>query len=306
MDAHGILYHHSLAGLLTDEMIKIVSKDPLEKERVCEVDIKWGQNTLRPYRVKGQFNMISIETYDILVFSLLRDLFGLGYPSVLVTDYRPVFIGDGSDIKKRPYLKPVAMIKKLEDREMVEKDYWPPTDENIMFRYRLGIIVIFCKIVGTPFYLANVRVQKGIPYLWRVTEIGVKHAMTINRSQFADLFGFKEQDLFRYYNKTELSPDEMPFDSYLIELAVRMEAPGEAKKPKALLFDLAVKYLRNVDFDMDILREIVHLRENPVRGRISGRGRLKLSKPASQIISVIEENYSTLCGPIPIHMFHFH
>jgi hypothetical protein len=305
MDAHTILYHPALAGLLTDEMIRVVHRDQQNKEWLGEVDIRWGQNSMRPYRVKGQLHMLFIETYDILVFGLLRELFGIGYPSVTVADYRPLFVGDGDFIKGRPYQNPVALIKKMDDRPIAESDYWPVTDENMLFRYRLGILVIFCKIVGAPFVLNSVRVQKGIPFLWRVDNIGIKSAVTLNRHQFSDLFGFKEQELFKYYEQRDAAKESNPMDSLLIEMGMMLEPVPTAKKPQALLFDAAIKYIRDIDFDMDILREIVHLRENPVRGRISGRGRLKLSKPASQIISLIEENYSAVTGPTPISLFRF-
>lgn len=305
MSCNQILYHPSLAGLLNDEMIRVVHRQEDGREGLGEVDIRWGRGTARPYRVKGLFHMIFIETYDILVFSLLRGMFGLEYPNVLVADYRPEYIGDPENIKLRPYLNPVALVKKMDDRELQESDIWPPSEKNYLMRFRLGVLVLFCRVVGAAFFLGNVRVQNGIPYIWRVHKVGEKKALTLSKKQFADLFGFKVEQLNKDENYRIPGIDDPSINAVMTRIVDRIRKKQEFQASMPPLFDLAVRYLKECDFDLDVLRELVHLRENPVRGRLSSKGRLKLALPVAQILANIEENYSILDGPSPLDLFSF-
>jgi len=308
-----IIYHPSLVGVITDTMFTFLTDQHANinyNNLMINIDLKWGEGTNRPHRVRGAMHMVPLQTYDLLVFSLLKGMFGMDYPNVMVADYRRNFVGDNTaDVVGKPYVTPVALVKKMDDRQLVEADYSPATDKNSLFRYRLGILVMFCRLVGVLFSYEMVRVQFGIPYLWRVNSIGNKKAATINRQQFKELFGFKSDvDLAGYYNVDQ--PEYTNYngkyvtDSAKMEVALRLPGVNEGpKRIKVPVFDLVLEHMKSMDFDLDGLREIIYLREGLVRGKISGQGRLRLNYPASQVIQVIEENYSMLTGPNPIGMF---
>jgi hypothetical protein len=77
--------HPCVAGLMTDTMVKILTRQG--QDFIAEVDFVLGKGTMRPYWIHGQLIMIPAETYDMVVFSLLREMYGLDFPKLMVVNF---------------------------------------------------------------------------------------------------------------------------------------------------------------------------------------------------------------------------
>lgn len=385
--------HECVAGTLTETMVKILTRDG--QDFIAEVDFTLGKGTMRPYWIKGQIIMIPAETYDMIVFSLLRAMYGLDFPKLLVvkfTNFGPLVV-DGQPMTMDGARFIVS--KRFNDRELRVKDYFPLTKKNYEFRFRLCLLIYFCKFVGADFDLRYVRVMEKVPFIWRIGALGGRNAKTIDPKLFALLFRvdmdlvskiyagqrrvhnddsppasnhgsdkrvsvFNHQvhilqnpnyvkpvsphdpakvDLHSKHNdpvvrsiidklnglveerghfdhlidkgtgaftKVNLNPQDNGEELSGVNDAILTEVlPREVEynQLKGSMFDLVVSYFRGIDFDTDLIRACIYVRENPVRSARGNRSKFKLGRGAEIVQKIIEENYVLLSGPYPFKIF---
>lgn len=390
--------HECVAGTLTETMIKILTRDG--QDFIAEVDFTLGKGTMRPYWIRGQIIMIPAETYDMLVFSLLRAMYGLDFPKLLMvkfTNFGPLVV-DGQPMTMDGARFIVS--KRFNDRELRVKDYFPLTKKNYEFRFRLCLLIYFCKFVGTDFDLRYVRVMEKVPFMWRIGAMGARNAKTVDPKLFSLLFRVdmdlvskiyagqrrvhnddsppasnhgsdKRVSVFNHQVQLLQNPNYVkpvnPHDSTKVDLhsknsdpIVRSiidklnglvsdkghfddlidkgtarftkvnlnpveglkdgvgEDPGEVNDAiltevlpreieysqlKGSMFDQVVSYFRAVDFDTDLIRACIYVRENPVRSARGNRSKFKLGRGAEIVQKIIEENYVLLSGPYPFKIF---
>jgi hypothetical protein len=402
--------HPCVAGLLTDSMVKILTRQG--QDFIAEVDFVLGKGTMRPYWIHGQLIMIPAETYDMVVFSLLREMYGLGFPKLMIVNFTNFqsLVVDGEPL----WLDNAKFIvsKRFNDRDLRVKDYHPATKKNRTFRFRLCLLIYFCKFVGVDFDLRHVRVINDngdgkVPFLWRVGPLGHRNAKTVDATMFANLFGVDFDVATRIYSgrrrqhnedspppsnhgsdkRVEVFNNQLnmlqndtyvkanPHDSSKLKLGsqhpdpvvrniidtlkglkvekTRIEelidrsikvfdsvdtsislngefisssssnydvtgslmdmtdarltsvVPREVDygQLKGSMFDEVVNYFRSFDFDTDILRSCIYLRDNPVRSARGNRCKFKLARGPEMLQKIIEENYVLLSGPYPFKIF---
>ena len=377
--------HECVAGTMTETMVKILTREG--QDFIAEVDFVLGKGSMRPYWIKGQIIMIPSETYDMVVFSLLRAMYGLDFPKLLIvkfTNFGPLVV-DGQPMTMDGARFIVG--KRFNDRALRVKDYYPLTSKNYEFRYRLCLLIYFCKFVGVDFDLQNVRVLEKVPFIWRVGALGGRNAKTIDAKLFSLLFRVDMDLVSKIYadqrmphnedsppgsnhgsdkragvfnshinliNDPDFVPPVNPHDSSNIDLHSTHEDPVvrsivdklkgivaergkidelidkgtdsfdktdevstandamltevlpkeiEYNQLKGSMFDAVVSYFRSIDFDPDLIRACIYIRENPVRSARGNRSKFKLGRGAEIVQKIIEENYVLLSGPYPFKIF---
>lgn len=399
-------------------MVKILTRQG--QDFIAEVDFVLGKGTMRPYWIHGQLIMIPAETYDMVVFSLLREMYGLDFPKLMVVNFTNFdnLVVDGEPIRLDNAKFIVS--KRFNDRDLRMKDYHPPTKKNRTFRFRLCLLVYFCKFVGVDFDLRYVRVinntntintingsdmgeeRDKVPFMWRVGPLGHRNAKTVDSKLFAALFGVDFDIAARIYSgrrrqhnedspppsnhssdkRVEVFNNQLrmleanslhavvkvnPHDSSKLKLASQHPDPiirniidtlkglkvektrieelidksiksfdgmdnkvslnGEFAagvdvmeitdagltsvlpreidygQLKGSMFDEVVNYFRSFDFDTDILRSCIYMRDNPVRSARGNRCKFKLARGPDVVQKTIEENNVLLSGPYPFKIF---
>jgi hypothetical protein len=247
--------HSPFLGTIYNDILRIVSWEN-EKTLIGEVNLNLGKATDNKYLIQGQILLIELETYDIIVFSLIREMFGLDFPLVRGITYDCV---------------DYAIVKRFGDRMLEEKDYYPNSELNLIFRYKLGLLIYFCKLVGCPLKLSDVRVYNGCPFLWKCNLLGYRNAGTLDEEEFLKVFG--------------------------------LEMKQAKHGTRNLIIDKIIEYFLEIDFDTDYLRGVLHLSDEMIRYRKGLRVRYELSRRPKEIEDVIEENYGLLQGPNPFAIF---
>jgi hypothetical protein len=185
MSKYEPIYHSCVAGLLTDGMVNIRGRKGCEF--IADVDFTVGEGSRHAVRVTGQVLMFEANHYDIVAFALLRELFGLRFPQLIIVNYAGSL---GAGHLGAPSIACRFVVsKRFTDRELRESDYYPLTPENFEFRYQLCLLIYFCKFVGCNFSLDKVRVMDGYPFFWRCPLIGYAKAQTVSPEEFLLLFG---------------------------------------------------------------------------------------------------------------------
>lgn len=191
------IYHSCVAGLLTDDMIQIVAQEGAEY--IANVDFTLGEGSRHAVRITGQVVMFEANHYDIVACALLRELFGLRFPQLIIVNYSGTLGAPRFGVP--PTSCRFVVGRRFPDRELRRSDYDPPTAENDEFRYQLCLLIYFCKFVGCNFSLDKVRVLDGNPFIWRCLIIGHENAQTVSPEDFLLLFGVEMETSGKiYYN----------------------------------------------------------------------------------------------------------
>jgi hypothetical protein len=269
--------------------------------------------------------MIYSEKYDIVAFALLREMFGLEFPRIAVITHGGL-----------NYIT----TKDFPCRDIQISDFTPSTSQNFMFRYQLCLIIYFCKFVGADLRLPDIKVMNGVPYVWKIRSLGNIRAETISETEFCQLFETDNLFAKQIFVEEDEIPDEklgiynqfdakttfngMKTDSSFIDEAYRdqFESAYKAemeqfygkeeasvklteikKKSKETMLDLVVRYFREVDFDMDTIRECIYLREGAVRSTRGNRSKFPLARGQKQVEKLLTQNHAILRGPFPYRIF---
>lgn len=248
-------------GIIMDDVLKIVGMEGTDI--IADVNITLGPGSIRRQDIRGQLLMIEIDdtnnyggTYDIVAFSLIREMFGLDFPRIGTITYH------GTNY---------IVCKRFADRPIKLDDYWPNTEANREFRFRLGMIIYFCKLVGCALHLSDVRVLDGYPFYWRCTSMGYKNCHTVTEAEFGRILGF-------HFSKTSHA-----FTHYMV---------------RAL-----TQHFTSVDFDTDVLRGHLYLKDDIVRFTKGNKVKYPLSRRPREIENLIEQNYSVLLSSYPFNIF---
>lgn len=293
-------------GLLTDSMVKVVAED--KGDLIADVNFVLGERSLRPYQVRGQIRMIYPNDYDIVAFYLLRQMYGLYFPPIMVVNYDSSHYVKMGDMYVQMSGVNYIVCKQYADRQLQPDDYYPPTEKNFMLRYNLCLLTFFCRFVGVNFSLSDVRVLNGFPFIWRVSGLGYRNAKTITNEEFCYLFGFDKNEA-RAFNaglrkSTKLESNDVNnaelIDEY-ISKQFQVDTPYVPGKNK--MVDAVISYFRSFNFDTDIVRSCLYMTENPVRSARGQKAKYKLSRKHVEIERVIEENYGLLSGSYPFKIF---
>lgn len=293
------LHHPCVAGRLTEEMVSFVGMDG--PDYIASVDFTLGAGSKRPFQVKGQLILTEQRTYDMVVFALLREMFGLEFPRLIIVDY--------FDHIYRIAGKMIAT-RRFPDRPLKQIDYFPHTEKNLAFRYQLSLMVFFCKFVGCPFSLRDVRVLDGVPFFWRASSLGSRNAPTITPEEFSMLFGVTPEvarDVFHSSNHESLSDgDILSKKGQLLtddDLFSVVTPNVNYSEIKGTMFNMVVEFFREVDFDLDAIRSCIYIQENAVRSAVKNKKNFELSRSPREIERVLEENHSILCSAYPFRIF---
>lgn len=277
------IMHPRICGTLYDYMFKIVSVSPNGKELVGEIDFKMGPS--EKHRVHGQFNLVEISSYDLAAYSLLAEMFGLNMPYVYVVKYND-----------RNYF----MYKKNPTRLLRESDYYPKSAKNYSIRLQLAMIVYFCKLIGYDFNLHAVEIFDGTLIYMQPWSLGSKKPVTITQELFAYLFEVMPLSCSRQYVEYVSNSVEFTSDSDL--LRTEMNGYGNTLF-KSTVGYAVVEHFRSIDFDTDILRQYVYLRDEPVRSSMRNRTKYKLGRASTIVCSTIEYNHSVLISHFPFSLW---
>lgn len=162
-------------GMIFNDIMRIVGTEN-DKIFIGEVDFNLGKFSDPRYRITGQILLIELETYDIVVFALLREMFGVDFPRIRIGTYEHVNY---------------ALMKRVGSRPLELSDYFPATELNLLFRFNLCVLSYMCKLIGAPFKLDDVNVLNGYPFLWKCNMLGYRNASNINDEEFLKLFGLE-------------------------------------------------------------------------------------------------------------------
>lgn len=293
------LDHPCVAGLMDDKMVKVLGCiDTAFKELVADVNYTIGESTSRPHKVIGQILMLEREKYDIVAFALLREMFGFPFPKVMIVNYTTL---SQCNVPIGPGVKYI-ILKRLSDLPLKVEDYYPATENNFLFRYQLCLIVYFCKFVGCSFSLSDVRVMNGVPYFWKATSIGFKSCSTITEEEFSYLFGIDiDKAKLIFVSETH----NIKYSGLVTDSVIINEPSPEftLDNYKGTMLDMVITYFRNIDFDLDVIRQCLYIKENPVRSSTGNRIKFPLSRNPRFTASLLEEHHSLLCGPFPFKIF---
>lgn len=291
-----------ICGKLKSDLISGVTHLANGKEVIVDINFVLGRGTLRPYPIHGRLLLMQAETYDIIAFYLLRQLFKLYFPmiiSVKFSNFEPWML---CQLIPPPGIRYIAT-KIFDDRPLDLADYYPACDKNFQFRYQLCLIIFFCKMVGCPLSLHDIRVLNGYPFFWQATYLGLPNSRTVTESEFSYLFGIPLGDARRVYvgqSRTEINASTL---SDTLTSKYTQHEKQEYVNLRSPMFDEVIKYFREVGFEPDLVRACLYIRENPVRSSTGNRAKFKLSIPHAKILKLIEENCSLLSGPYPFKVF---
>lgn len=272
--------HHSICGILYDNMFKIIAADSNGRDYIGEVNIKMGPS--EKHIIKGQFHMIEIGTYDYLVYSLLADLFGVYSPIVLTINHNA---------------KQYFVTKRIPARKLLQSDYYPKTDENASVRFQLCLIIYLCRLIGCDFHMGCVEILDRVLMYRNGYCIGRKKPMTVDQELFYYLFEVIPTSAKKMFVE---NPNLKETDSDMFKECMKNV---EYKLFTHTMAYRVINHFRNIDFDTDILRQYVYLRDEPIRSSVRNRMKLKLSKSGTAICTLIQYNYTILAGYFPLGLF---
>jgi len=198
-------------GLVTRDILQVV--DISGTDYIGNVVIRLGQK-----KIMGQLLMIEADKYDIAVFCLLREMFGLGFPPVLIIEYDCI-----------RYI----VTKRRETRGLREDDFYPYTVANREFRFKLAILIYLCKLIGCPLSFNDIRVHNGSPIFWRCNYLGLRKASSVSNDIFMKLFGMSlehgrrglmtqfAKTVIDYFRNVDFDTDELRGCLYLRDGIIR-------------------------------------------------------------------------------------
>jgi len=281
-----------------DDNLLVVIQGPLNGiNYVGSIDVVYGKGTMRPYCIVGQFIMIEALDYDIVAFYLLRCLYKIDYPTIMVISYttrHPGLSPVGALFSKRDMI----IVKRIFESTVLPMEYTPATQHNALFRFNLAVVIFFCRFVGVPVSMEDICVNEGVPYLWRPKAMGVKNAKTITPDQFHRLFDIPWDEAGNIYFKND--------DGETKPLKPDAHMPGREFEKRSTRESLAyrvVAYFRSIPFDNDVIRTSLYMKENAIRSMHKSRIDHKLSVDIHKIEQIIEYNYAILKTNHPMKIF---
>jgi hypothetical protein len=297
MSVKDIIMHPCVAGLLTDDMIKVLNYN--HKEIIARVSFDLAEGTSKSYMIEGIVKLQQTETFDSVAFALLRELYDMPFPQLLIVNY---------------YGCPHIMSKLYDDRALKKDDYYPLTLENFMFRYKLCQIIFFCKFVGCSISLADIRVFNEIPYLWDINSIGYKRCSTISVDEFTLLFGVSpdvanhifNSPLHAYYDEGEIDLEAVKSQKGIISdsMVTDMETPNiKFSDLRYTIFSSVVEYFRTIPYDKDIIRQCIYIRGERVREVKGNRTIFPMTRKPRDISALIEQNFALIHSNYPYRIF---
>lgn len=122
--------------------------------------------------------LADLYKYDMVVFFLLKEMFGIEYPMVLgITHFQIPYIA-----VKREFV-----------RDIEEKDYYPHTNENLFTRWHLMKLIYVCRLIGCHLSLSDIRMRNGYPHVWLCNSLGNPRPRTITNAEFEKIFGISSE-----------------------------------------------------------------------------------------------------------------
>lgn len=165
--------HEIILGSIFDDIIQIVRKE--NNDIIAYFNIIIGKE-----RYDGYARMVEAETYDILVFYLLKTLFEFDFPITLCVNYKNI-----------DYI----VCKNFIEEDLKEKYYYPNSENNYWLRLELAKLIFLCKFVGCSVDLNQIKLVKGFPTFWKCASLGVKNCKTINDNEFFKIFGLTLKEM---------------------------------------------------------------------------------------------------------------
>lgn len=239
------------------------------------------------YLLKDDFRIYLCENWDGLIFSLFRDYYGFSYPYV----YGATYI-DG--IYKFPVL-----FKRHEEEDLLLHAHWVKRGGlNFKTRFHLAVLVYFCRFVGASIDMSMIKIKNGVPYIWEVGIIGLKNARTLPKEILLELFEIHNSDWCLLMEGT--STPNMMCESFC---GIHYEAHLDLEMKTNSMMRLVIAYMRSIDYNLDIFRSFIHLRENEIRYHINNRQKYPTRIKPRIITDLLEKNQAILISNSPMEIF---
>lgn len=318
--------HPCIVGELGPETLNIISNDPHHyNDFIARVDFGIG-----PYRVFGNVTMILAENYDLVAFALLREMFGLEFPRLAVVEFAGINYIVSKDfpcreLRQSDYMPPtnenfrfryqlcliiyfcrfVGVDLRLPDIQVLNgvPYIWRI---NTMGSMRAETIseLEFCLLFETDnIFAKQIFVEDEVPKDlddYNVKEVNGLEDFNLKQLHREDLYNCMKTDS----NLMDESLREQFESPYQNELR---QAYGEdvalPPKSKMSMLNLVIKYFREIDFDLDTIRECLYLRDGAVRSSRGNRVKYPLSKGQRRVEKLLTQNHAILRGPFPYRIF---
>lgn len=278
--------HPSHIGIIHEEVFPIKSSN--EKYSIihleCIINI-YGKNS---YYFICDFRMFLVEYWDGLIFSLFRDYYGLSYPTVLGCTY----------VDKNNFRHPAIIKKEEADRSITYDDWKKNNGTNFKTRFHLAVLVYFCRFVGASISMDMIKIKNGVPYIWEVGIIGHKNARTLKKSEILEIFDIHPSDWTLLMERQNTPALQCPSWG-----GIGYEGHKKLEMKEDSMMYLVVKYMRSIDFNIDVFRSFLHLRENEIRHHPTNRQKFPTRIKPRIITGLLELNQSCLISTSPMEIF---
>lgn len=218
------LVHDNVLTNVNSEYVTIKGKINGETNKyLADVNVKIKGMKDKNSILTGNVMMYSKEVYDDVIFSLLRTMFKMPFPELYVGKYDIRSTEAFADLTTKninPYdfvNQKFIYTKYFNYRNIQLSDYYPATPDNFNFRFQICLMIYFCKFLGCPFYLKEVKVTQinrkkfndsdeyiteNFPCMWEVLALGLKNAPTVNEQDFCYFFMIDIKDAQTMLNFT--------------------------------------------------------------------------------------------------------
>lgn len=292
-----------ILGDMYKEALPILSYN--DKYTVVRIHLCLEYHVKDPYYILGDIRLYPAKTYDAVIFALFRKHYGLSYPQVFGLNY---IVGT----LRYPC---IALCNIIEETPISEEMYYPPTGKNYLFRFNLALIAYFCRFVGVPISMAQIQVRDGVPYIWNIHVMGIRNSKSFPLDILAYLFGVTNQDWSlveggnspRCLTCTSSNPTGFDFKTNFNRNcpvnAENEELDPSDMMPIGSMAHQVVKYMRDIDFDLEIFRQYIFLRDNAVRQVRNAMQKYRTNNAARDIGRTLESNYAYLTSSNPFGIF---
>jgi hypothetical protein len=259
---------------------------------VISTDYIYGAKSKNPHRVSALMDLTDIETFDSIIFGLIREHYKLDFPKVMFMTY----MHNGTTYPKRAILQ-------FEHLPIRRDMFFPHTEDNYTFRFNMALIIFLAKLMGVPLNLTDIRIVNGIPTFWNTHVMGMRTAKTLESSELAGIFDvsisqWKLIENGKYPKKLTHSRvieniNDTAFDTDGINGYLETDT----------MMERVISYMRDIQLGLPLLRKMIYLRENEIVNIRSGNQKYPTYLHPRVIIETININQGILMSAKPFDIF---
>lgn len=277
--------HHYNLGKIYREAFQI--KETSETHSIIHFECLLNPLGKNVYYLSADFRSVLAEYWDALVFSMFREYYGFSYPKLFGATYMDFGL-----------TYPIIFKKEEEEVSITYNDWRKRDGRNFKTRFHLACLVYFCKFMGVPLTMNMIKIKNGVPYLWDVGMIGFKHSKTLQKNELLELFDIHTSD---WTLLMEGRPPPSLMCSNFGGLGYQCHKKLEMKENSMVY--MVIEYMRSIDFNLDVFRSFIHLRENEIRYHATNRQTHPTRIKPRIITSLLESNQACLVSNSPMDIF---